>query len=242
MGARKIVGILQARMGSTRLPGKTLATVLGCPMLSVILERVKPAHLVEQWVVATTSLPQDDVLEDLVAKSGFACFRGHPEDCLDRYYQAATAHSASLVVRLTADNPLVDAGLVDWVVDEFRQTPSCDYASNALTRTFPVGLSAEVFSYDALATAWREDTSSNREHVTPYIYMNPQKFGILRLTGNEDHSRLRWTVDTSEDLWFVRQVFEFFNRTDFTWQEALQAVLAHPDWSASNAHVPQRTI
>jgi spore coat polysaccharide biosynthesis protein SpsF len=240
---QKIVGILQARMGSTRLPGKVLAPILGRPLLARLLERIRPARLVDQWIVAATHLPPDDAVESLVAQMGFPCFRGHPDDCLDRYYQAASTYSASHIVRVTGDNPLVDAGFVDWVVEQYLASdPRCDYAASSLSRTFPVGLSAEVFSFESLAAAWREDASETREHVTPYIYMNPQRFRVCPLRAERDYSSLRWTVDTPEDLEFVRSVFEFFDRADFTWQEALEAVLAHPEWSAKNAHVSQRTI
>jgi spore coat polysaccharide biosynthesis protein SpsF len=237
------VGILQARVGSNRLPGKVLLPVLGQPLLAVLLDRLHPTQEVQNWVVATTDLAQDEPIQNLASAMGFGCYRGHPEDCLDRYYHAAREHGADHIVRLTADNPLVEAGLVDWVVDQYQQSlPDCDYASTGLSHTFPLGLSVEAFSFAALAAAWREDQSANREHVTPFLYLHPERFKIKALRADHSWSQLRWTVDTPEDLEFIRSVFDYFGRTRFTWRQALDAVLAHTEWSAKNRHVVQRTI
>jgi spore coat polysaccharide biosynthesis protein SpsF len=212
-------------------------------MLRVLLDRVRPAKLVSEWVVATSTLPQDDAVQAVAETVGVACFRGHPEDCLDRYYQAARRYGAAVIVRITGDNPLVDHEIVDWVVGEFMGTcPPCDYATNGLSDTFPLGLAVEVFKFESLARAWREDKSHLREHVTPYIYSHPQKFCIRSLNMAENCCHFRWTVDTPADLEFVRRVFDFFDRYDFTWEEALKAVQSHPEWVAINAHVFQRTI
>ncbi len=241
--AGQTVGILQARTGSTRLPGKVLLPVLGQPLLAVLLDRVRPAQQVQKWIVATTELPQDEAIESLASNMGFACYRGHPEDCLDRYYRAACAYSADHVVRLTADNPLVEADFVDWVVDQYQQaSPECDYASSGLSHTFPTGLSVEVFSFAALEVAWREDQSPHREHVTPFFYQHPERFKIKTVRADQDWCQLRWTVDTPEDLEFVRSVFNYFGHIRFSWRQALDAVLLHPEWISKNCHVVQRTI
>src|SRR6266404_1871708 len=133
------VGIPQARMGSTRLPGTVLLPLLGQPLLAVLLDRLRPAQLLQSWVVATTDLAHDEAIENLASAMGFACYRGQPEDCLDRYYHAAREYAADHVVRLTADNPLVEAGFVDWVIEQYRQaSPACDYASSGRSHTFPL--------------------------------------------------------------------------------------------------------
>jgi len=241
--AGQTIGILQARTGSTRLRGKVLLPVLGQPLLGVLLDRLRPAQQVQKWIVATTELPQDEAIVSLASAMGFACYRGHPEDCLDRYYRAAREYAADHVVRLTADNPLVEADFVDWVVDQYQDaSPECDYASSGLSHTFPTGLSVEVFSFGALEAAWREDQFPRREHVTPFLYLHPERFNIKTLRADEDWGQLRWTVDTQEDLEFVRLVFNYFGRTRFTWRQAVDAVLEHPEWIAKNRHVVQRTI
>jgi len=134
-----MVGIPQARMGSTRLPGKVLLPLLGQPLLAVLLDRLRPAPLVQSWVVATTDLAHDEAIQSLASAMGSACYGGHPRDCLDRYYHAAREYAADHVVRLTADNPLVEAGFVGWVIEQYRQaSPACAYASSGLSHTFPL--------------------------------------------------------------------------------------------------------
>ena len=153
----RIVAVIQARMGSTRLPGKVLKPLAGQPVLARVVDRVRRARHVDEVVVATTTLPADDVLADLCRTRGWACERGSEEDLLDRYHAAAAAHHADAVVRITSDCPVIDPGVVDRVVEAFLVQP-CDYASNTLEpRTFPRGLDTEVFSQAALELAWRED-------------------------------------------------------------------------------------
>lgn len=231
-------------MGSTRLPGKVLMPVLGRPMLWHVVRRTGQARLVDQVVVATTRGVADQAIVSLCEAEGWAWFRGSEEDLLDRYYQAALSYQAGIVVRITADCPLIDPAVVDQVVAAFLQAQPLDYASNTLPpRTFPRGLDTEVLSFGALARAWQEDTNPAwREHVTPYIYKNPGKFRLRSVAGAEDYSALRWTVDREEDLAFVRTVFAHFGTWRFTWQEVLQALADHPEWLAINRHVRQKTV
>jgi spore coat polysaccharide biosynthesis protein SpsF len=239
-----VIGIVQARMGSSRLPGKSLTPLLGRPMLQVIMERVLPAQRVDHWVIATTSLPMDDRIEDVARQLGVQSFRGSENDCLDRYYQAARQAHAGTVVRLTGDNPLMDASFVDWSVEQFLQSdPPVDYTESSTSKTFPLGLSLEVISFPALETAWKEDPSpETREHVSPYIYQHPDQFRLGKLYGPYDYSHMRCTVDTEDDLRFVRTVFESFARTDFSWLEAAQEIEQHPQWLDINRHIVQRTL
>lgn len=200
--------ILQARMGSTRLPGKMLRPIhAGRGALELMLERVRQARSLAQVVVATTTLAEDDALEALCRRLGVACFRGDPADVLDRYYRCALAFDArATLVRLTGDCPLHDPAVIDRVV-AFFQGGDYDYAANTHPPTFPDGLDTEVFRFTALEAAWRQATlASEREHVTYHLYTHPQTFRIGNLAQAEDLSALRWTLDEPRDLEFIRQV------------------------------------
>ncbi len=231
-------------MGSTRLPGKVLASVAGQPMLALIIKRVLPARYIDQLVVATTRLSQDDPIEALVTDLGIPCFRGAEEDCLDRYYQAARQFEAEVVVRLTGDNPLIDPAFVDWVVEQYLSSdPPCDYTDSWSSKTYPVGLSVEVFSFDALETACKEDTNVRwREHVTPFIHCHPNRFRLMHLASSQDYSHMRWTVDTPEDLVFVRRIYDYFGHDRFSWREVLTVLEVHPEWLEINRRVEQKAI
>lgn len=239
-----VVGIVQARMGSTRLPGKSLALLLNRPMLQVLLERILPSEKVDSWIIATTELPIDDAIEDLAGRLGVQSFRGSENDCLDRYYQAARQAGANTIVRLTGDNPMMDASFVDWSVAQFlKAMPPVDYVESSTSKTFPLGLSLEVVSFQALERAWKEDTSpATREHVCPYIYERPEEFRLGKLSGPYNYSHMRWTVDTDADLEFVRKVFEDFGHIQFSWLQAAQKIENHPEWLEINKHVVQRSV
>lgn len=201
--------ILQARMGSTRLPGKMLLPIIdGKGALELMLERVSAATLLDRVVVATTTLIEDDPLVHLCEKLGVACFRGDSGNVLDRYYQCArTVGRDDVLVRLTGDCPLHDPAVIDSVVAFFREG-QYDYAANTHPPTYPDGLDAEVFSFAALERAWREATLlSEREHVTYYLYTHPESFRVGNLAQEEDLSAHRWTLDEPADLEFIRQVY-----------------------------------
>lgn len=232
-------------MGSTRLPGKVLADLDGEPMLLRCLHRVRRARRLDEVVVATTTQPADDVLARLCLSAGWPCFRGSEDDVLDRYYQAAREHQADAVVRITSDCPVIDPDLVDYVVQVFLRCRSgVDYVSNfAPERTFPRGLDTEVMHFSVLERAWREDDNPAwREHVDEYILHHPERFRIRGVTHEADLSHLRWTVDTPEDLQFVRGVFVHFGHDRFNWRELLEFVQEHPEWAALNAHVQQKQV
>jgi spore coat polysaccharide biosynthesis protein SpsF len=240
----KIVAILQARLGSSRLPEKVLAELHGMPMLRAILQRLKPAQTLDELVVATTTEPRDRRICELAEQEQVPSFRGSEADCLDRYYQAAKEHHADLVVRLTSDNPIVDAAFVDEVVRVYLDSdPPCDYVDTSCSKTYPLGLSVEVFSFAALATAWKEDTDpGRREHVTPYLYRNPERFRCrhLRSTVNQGHIRL--TVDTAADLQLMQRIYDSLGGHRFAWQEAVTLVEQHPEWTAVNRHIVQKEV
>jgi spore coat polysaccharide biosynthesis protein SpsF len=218
-----LVAILQARMGSTRCPGKVMEELAGRPMLEQILHNIGRSRLVTRAVVATTQQARDDVIVQLAQRMGIASFRGSESDVLDRYYRCACVFGAEVVVRLTADNPLVDGTFIDWCLQEYLSAnPPVDYLDTSSSKTFPVGLSVEVFRFLVLETAWREDADpSSREHVTPYIRNHPVRFLQKHLSSRRNDSYLRWTVDTRADLEHVRRIYEEF--------QLAERPLAHPE-------------
>ncbi len=241
----KLVAIIQARMGSTRLPGKVSLDLAGEPMLARCVNRTSRAQTPDEVVVATTVQSADDAIVDLCTERGWPCFRGSEDDVLDRYYRAAIAHHADVVVRITSDCPLIEPGVVDRVVQEFLDLqPGIDYACNVLPRrTFPRGLDIEVMRFDVLERAWREDPNPAwREHVTTYIQGNPNLFHIHGITNEVDYSHMRWTVDTPEDLAFVRCIYDHFGHDRFSWREVLVVLEGHPEWLGINRHVKQKVI
>jgi len=238
----KIVGIIQARMGSTRLPGKVLAEIRGRPMLWRVVQRTLAAETLDEVIVATTTQSSDDVIVSFCRDNRVGCFRGGEEDVLDRYYRAALQQKADAVVRITSDCPLIDPQIVDRVVRAFLQG-DCDYASNCMTRTYPRGLDTEVMTFQALQRAWSEATEPfQRAHVTPYIYQNPTQFKILSVTGERDYSAYRWTVDTPEDLEFVRAVYDRLPDEKFLWDEVLRLMESEPELAEINRRIAQKAI
>jgi len=204
-----IAAIVQARMGSTRLPGKTLMDIAGKPMLGRVVERVQRIPGVERLVVATTENPADEAILRFAADHGLPAYAGSEEDVLDRVYRAACRYGVAVIVRVTPDCPLLDPTVSGLVVGRFVEAGgSVDYASNTQPPTFPDGLDTEVFSFEALERAWREARlPSEREHVTTYICSHRDRFRVANVANGEDLSAHRWTVDTEADLAFVRQVY-----------------------------------
>ncbi|MDQ7792874.1 MAG: glycosyltransferase family protein [bacterium] len=237
------MAIIQARMGSTRLPGKVLLDLAGETVLERAVSRTLRTQDVDDVVVATSLHPSDDVIESLCAHNGWHWFRGSLEDVLDRYYHAAMAYKADAVVRVTSDCPLIEPEIIGQIVREFLHLqPDVHYACNILPRrTFPRGLDAEIMRSDVLERAWLDDSNPAwREHVTPYIQNHTDLFRIHGVTNEVDYSHMRWTVDTPEDLIFVRRVFQEFGHADFSWREVLALLEQHPDWAEVNRHVRQK--
>jgi spore coat polysaccharide biosynthesis protein SpsF len=240
---RRVVAIIQARMGSTRLPGKVLKPLAGQPMLGRVVERTRRAKRVQETAVATTGAAQDNPIADLCASRAWPFTRGSERDLLDRYHAAAIEHRADAVVRVTSDCPLIDSGVIDRVVDAFEKG-DCDYASNTLEpRTFPRGLDVEVVGFQALDRAWREDTNPQwREHATPYIYRHPERFRLRPVRNDRDLSFHRWTVDSPEDYELARRIYDHFRHDRFAWTDVLKVLDEHPDWVQINRHVQQKLV
>jgi spore coat polysaccharide biosynthesis protein SpsF len=242
----KIVAIVQARMGSTRLPGKALLDLAGEPMLVRVMNRLSRSEMVNDIVVATTNKPADDAIVALCRDRKWLYFRGSEEDVLDRYYRVAKIHQADVIVRITSDCPLIEPEVVDLVVQAFLDRhPGIDYVSNIIPeRTFPRGLDTEVIASNALNLAWQEaENLTLREHVTPFIWRNPERFHKYNVLNENNFSHMRWTVDTSEDLKFVREIFGFFKgQDDYSWRKVIALLGRRPELLAINRNVEQKTI
>ena len=227
-------------MGSVRLPGKILKEVLGQPLLVHLVTRLLQARWIDKITVATSSNKADDPVEELCREQGYYCFRGSENDVLDRYYQAALFSGAGeddTIIRITGDCPLVDPEVVDKAILLFHRSKA-DYASNVNPPTFPDGLDVEVFKFTALKTAWNEASLvSEREHVTPFIRNNPERFKQANLDNARDLSGLRWTVDEEEDFMFVRTVYEKLYSKDrvFTTEEVLSLLERQPELLTINS-------
>lgn len=243
----KVVCIIQARMGSSRLPGKVLKEICGRPMLDWVVTRASRARLLDKTLVATTVSAADNPLAELCEERGVDCFRGSEFDVLDRYYQAARAAKADIVVRLTADCPLIDAGLIDAVIQALINQEA-DFAANRLPpphhRTYPIGLDVEAARFSALELAWRRaDQPYEREHVMPFLYDPAHGFKVVVMDHEADRGACRWTVDTAEDLRFVRRVVEHFGcRDDFSWLDVLELIGNAPEIASINAGVEHKAL
>jgi spore coat polysaccharide biosynthesis protein SpsF len=231
----KTVALIQARMSSSRLPGKVLQDIAGQPMLLHVIHRAQQAKSIDLVAVITSTSTEDDVIEALCKENDVPCFRGSLDDVLDRYYQAAIHFKADVVVRLTADCPLLDPGIIEQVVRTFHKN-SFDYVANVLEVTYPDGLDTEVFSFKSLERAWREARlKSEREHVTVYILKHPELFRLGSVKQDEDLSSLRWTVDTPPDLEFVRAIHKFMKDKEFGMHEIVNLLKEYPELSELNS-------
>ena len=247
MTESRTIAIIQGRMSSSRLPGKILLDIAGKPMLQHMVERTRLAKTVDQVVVATSTDPSDDPVEEFCREFGVPFYRGSQADVLDRFYQAAHLFQAGTVVRLTADCPLLDPVLVDETVSLFRSS-GADFTANRLPppfhRTYPIGLDTEVCSFAALERAWKEATAlHDREHVLPYLYEVEGRFRVAVLNYHQDYGSLRWTVDTPADLELVRQVYiRLGERADFNWLDVLAVFEKEPELAQINAGVQHKSM
>ena len=258
----RVVAIIQGRMSSSRLPGKILADIAGQPMLQRVFIRTSRSATVTETIFSTTTDPSDDPVAEYCNFSGIPLTRGSLFDVLDRYYQAAQGAKADVVVRITADCPVMDPALVDDVVSTLLDD-EYDFVANRLPppfhRTYPIGLDVEVCTFAVLEKAWKESRETfHREHVMPYFYegvelsaisrqlsegISPRGFTIALLNHTTDFGDYRWTVDTPEDLEFMRQLYSRFDgRDDFSWKEVLDLVHKEPKLMEINAGVQHKTL
>jgi spore coat polysaccharide biosynthesis protein SpsF len=241
--SRKVVAIVQARMGSTRLPGKVLMDVGGKTTLVRVTDRLSRAQQISQIVIATTTSPADDALVNQAQENDLACCRGSEEDVLSRYFKAAEEFRADVIVRITSDCPLIDSEVVDRIIIEALASQA-DFASNCIERSYPRGLDTEVFTMDALRRAHEiSDQPHQREHVTPVFYDRPDLFRVHSVTSDQNLSRYRWTLDTPEDLELIRAIYSRFDhRDDFGWREVINLMEEHPEHTEINSHVIQKAV
>jgi len=240
--------IIQARMESTRLPGKVLKDIHGKSMLARVVERTAKAETIDTVIVATTTHENDNPITQECKKLTIPVFRGSSEDVLDRYYQAAKKYGIDTIVRITSDCPLIDPEIIDMVVNRFKDAEgACDYCTNVMNmkeRTFPRGLDVEVIAFNTLEKVAFEITEPEfREHVTVFIRENPEKFRVLSVKNKEGFSNHRWTVDRDEELTFVRSVYSHLgSEGDFTWRDVLSFLSEHPELSLFEGPGTQKAI
>jgi spore coat polysaccharide biosynthesis protein SpsF len=240
----RTVAIIQARMGSTRLPGKVLRPLAGRPVVWHVVDRARRIPSVDDVVVATTQSPADDELAAYLDEADVRVFRGPEEDVLARYAQAATATRAHVVVRITADCPVLSPRQSGRVVARLLQG-DCDYASNTIERTYPRGLDTSAFTIETLMRATNAASeAADREHVTTFMRRHTDRFRICSVTDDVDRSSWRWTLDTSDDLRLLSRIYEALWPTapQFEYQDVVALLEHHPEWLAINSHVQQKTI
>jgi spore coat polysaccharide biosynthesis protein SpsF len=238
--------IIEARMRSSRLPGKVLRPIVGKPMLELLVERLRRARGVDQVIVATTDDASCDEIARLAERLGVGCFRGSEDDVLDRVLQAAKAHGVDVIVETTGDNPLLDAGTIERALDAYRQG-DVDYVSNVLEPTYPRGVSVQVFSTKLLEEVARVGLEQrHREHVSLYIYEEPGRYRLRNVPSGLPASaaQIRVTVDTPEDFELVSRVFEALYPTNpaFGLDDLMAYFDGHPELLALNAHVRQKAV
>jgi spore coat polysaccharide biosynthesis protein SpsF len=243
---KKVVCIIQARSGSTRLPEKVLKKIKGKEMLIHVIERVLHSKLIDKIVIATTTKEPDNKIADLVSDYGnqkVSYYRGSELDVLDRYYQAAKEEKADIIIRITSDCPLIDPKIVDKVIEKFLEK-DYDYVSNIIgKRTFPRGLDTEVFSFKILSSLWEQCREKpEREHVTWQIVHNPDKFNVGEVRNETDQSRFRWTVDEEADFELITTIYDelYQESTVFGMKEILHLLKKKPSLFQINEHVEQK--
>ncbi len=235
----KILVIIQARIGSTRLPKKVLLDLEGKPVLEHVINRVMHSKLITDLVVATTISKSDLELVKFCSYKGISIFCGSEEDVLDRFYQAAKLFSPDHIVRITADCPLMDPKVIDKVISVHLNTKS-DYTTNTLKETYPDGEDVEVFTFKSLKIAWENATlKSEREHVTPFIRKNPNIFSLMNVENDSNLASKRWTIDNSEDYEFLKIIYKnlYSKESLFSMDEILKYIEKNPDIESINMHI-----
>lgn len=240
----KIAAIIQARMASTRLPEKVLKDIAGKPMLWHIINRLKFSKKIDEIILAIPNSKESDKLEKFSEDNKVNYFRGSEEDVLSRYYETAKKFKVDVIIRITADCPLIDPEIIDKVIEKHLES-GADYTSNLLKRTFPKGLDIEVFSFSALEKSFEETKKrADREHVTLYIREQPRKFKRVNIENDKDISFMRWTVDEKEDLEFVREIYKRLYRGGriFLTKEIVELLEKEPKLLEINKNIKRKPI
>lgn len=240
----KVTAIVQARMGSTRLPGKILKEVNGKPLLLHQIERLMRSKLINNLIIATTLNEQDDEVVDFCRKHNIDYYRGSEDNVLERYYKTWEQYGGEAIVRLTSDCPIIDPEIVDKTIQYFLDN-SYDYVSNTVKRTFPRGLDTEIFSSKTLKLAYEQAMlDRDKEHVTAYIYTHLTDFNIGHYKNDKDLSAYRWTVDTEEDFELIKRILEAFDGQEekLTLNSAAKLMEENPSWININKHIEQKKI
>lgn len=241
-----VLAIIQARMGSTRLPGKILKQVNGKALLAYQLERVRQSKCIDKIVIATTIDQKDEPIVEFCVQYGVDYYRGSENDVLARYYEAAEQFDGDIIVRLTSDCPIIDPVVIDETIQYYMDHASeFDYVSNTIERTYPRGLDTEVFSNKALKKSYEEATlERDREHVTAYMYSNPQFFRIGSISNSLNFGKHRWTVDTEEDFRLVELILTnlYSENKLFYMKDVIYLLDKHPEWVQLNSHIEQKKL
>ncbi|WP_425448038.1 cytidylyltransferase domain-containing protein [Dethiothermospora halolimnae] len=242
----KNIAIIQARMGSTRLPGKVMMNLCGKTILAHVINRVKQSKLIDEIIVATTCKEKDDAIKDESKKNGVKVFRGSENDVLSRYYYASKENGGDTIIRITSDCPLIDPYLIDEMLDFYIKN-DYDMVTNATKdlslRTYPRGLDTEIFSFENLKDAFNNANKLNeREHVTPYLYKNSERTYYYR--NNTDYSNHRWTLDTIDDFKLIKEIYEklYDGHHDFYFKDILKLFKQYPKLMNINSHIKQKNI
>jgi spore coat polysaccharide biosynthesis protein SpsF len=241
---QKVVAITQARIGSTRLPSKVMKNICGKPILWHVWNRLLHAKEIDQIVIATTTLPEDDLIQSFCKETGIAFYRGSSDDVLSRYYETAKMHNAEIIIRITSDCPLIDPHVVDQIISAFKNE-NIDYMSNGMVRTFPRGLDTEVFTFNSLEMCYNQAIQQyEREHVTPYIYQNPEIFSTKNFLNSEDLSYYRWTVDTPEDFKLIQEIYNslYEQKEIFLLEDILKLFAQRPELFQINKSIEQKKL
>lgn len=238
----RIIAIIQARMSSERLPGKILKNLGGKPVLQNIVERVRKSEYIDEVVVATSTDKTDDTVEKMLIEKGIECYRGSLDNVLERFYKCSLKYKADIIIRLTADNALVDADIIDEAINIFRDN-DVDYLD--YKDTLPIGMGVEIFKFEALKKSFLEAEDQDcLEHVTPYMKLNESFFRVLNYSdpSDQDLSDLRFTMDTSDDYKFMSLIYDSFDNNMFSYYDVLELIKKNPLWKKINCKVIQRDI
>ena len=241
----KVNAIIQARCGSTRLPGKIFMEIVGKPLLWHVVNRLTYVNMIDDIVIATTTDIKDDAVEEWCNENKVKCFRGSEEDVLNRFYYAAMTFPCDVIVRVTADDPFKEPSIIDKIIKKLVDE-NLDLATNVFPPSFPEGLDCEVFTFDVLQIM--EKTTNDpydREHVTPYIYNNPDKFKIKNISSNHQLSSYRWTIDNDEDYEMVNEIYnKRKNQNDgiLLMEEILEILDENPEIISINSNVKRSAM